>query len=222
MFDVNETLLDLSSLDPWFVETFGDAAPRKDWFNRVLQSALTAAAIGSYHDFGSIGRAAVQDLAALHGITIMDMQMKVLADAICRLRPHDDVVPGLTLLRESGCRLIALSNGNERTLPRQMEYAKLTRFFEYVISVDAVRQLKPGPAPYVQALALSGQSPAKTWFFAAHGWDIAGAGRVGMRTAFIERAGKTHMRLLPPPTIVAPNISEAARQVLALSNPSSI
>ena len=40
MFDVNETLLDLSSLDPHFERAFGDASARQIWFLQVLQSAL--------------------------------------------------------------------------------------------------------------------------------------------------------------------------------------
>lgn len=32
VFDVNETLLDTSALDKGFVETFGDASARREWF----------------------------------------------------------------------------------------------------------------------------------------------------------------------------------------------
>ena len=34
VFDVNETLLDLSALDPFFERTFGDAGQRQPWFSR--------------------------------------------------------------------------------------------------------------------------------------------------------------------------------------------
>lgn len=42
VFDVNETLLDLSSLDPHFERAFGDASVRRAWFLQVLQSAMVA------------------------------------------------------------------------------------------------------------------------------------------------------------------------------------
>lgn len=44
VFDVNETLLDLSGLDAFFVDVFGDAAVRREWFTQVIQSALTTPA----------------------------------------------------------------------------------------------------------------------------------------------------------------------------------
>ena len=38
VFDVNETLLDLSALDPHFERIFGDAAIKQKWFAQVLQT----------------------------------------------------------------------------------------------------------------------------------------------------------------------------------------
>jgi 2-haloacid dehalogenase len=37
VFDSNETLLDLSALDPHFARAFGDASARDVWFKQVLQ-----------------------------------------------------------------------------------------------------------------------------------------------------------------------------------------
>ncbi len=39
-FDVNETLLDLSVLDPHFQSTFGNAAVHREWFEEVLKQAF--------------------------------------------------------------------------------------------------------------------------------------------------------------------------------------
>ncbi|MEZ5391359.1 MAG: hypothetical protein R2724_00450 [Bryobacterales bacterium] len=41
VFDVNETLLDLSALDPHFERLFGDESVRSAWFTQVLQTAMT-------------------------------------------------------------------------------------------------------------------------------------------------------------------------------------
>ncbi len=39
-FDLNETLLDLSALDPVFEELFGDASLRAVWFAQMLEVAF--------------------------------------------------------------------------------------------------------------------------------------------------------------------------------------
>ena len=42
VFDVNETLLDLAALDPYFERAFGDVAARKEWFARMLRTAFVS------------------------------------------------------------------------------------------------------------------------------------------------------------------------------------
>lgn len=64
VFDVNETLLDLSALDHEFERLFGDRSVRAVWFQQMLQSALVATVTDRYVTFselgiGEIGRAHV-------------------------------------------------------------------------------------------------------------------------------------------------------------------
>jgi 2-haloacid dehalogenase len=54
VFDVNETLLDLGSLDPQFERVFGDASARQAWFGQFLTSWLTAMVTGVYQEFGTM------------------------------------------------------------------------------------------------------------------------------------------------------------------------
>jgi FMN phosphatase YigB (HAD superfamily) len=50
VFDVNETLLDMSALDPLFADAFGDKGVRRVWFFQTLQNAMSATILGSYFD----------------------------------------------------------------------------------------------------------------------------------------------------------------------------
>ncbi len=70
VFDVNETLLDFHALDPYFQRVFGTAAVRQDWFNQLLQSALVTIVTDSYTDFGMIGGAALDMVAARYDINL--------------------------------------------------------------------------------------------------------------------------------------------------------
>src|SRR5919199_808344 len=65
VFDVNETLLDLTALDPHFERVFGSAACRRDWFQLLLMSSWVATLVGDYQDFPTLGRAALETMAAL-------------------------------------------------------------------------------------------------------------------------------------------------------------
>jgi len=49
---------------------------------------------------------------------------------------------------------------------------------------------------------------------AAHGWDIAGATRAGMRGAFVSRPGQSPDPFAPP-EIIADDLLTVARAILA-------
>jgi hypothetical protein len=63
VFDVNETLLDLTTLEPTFERIFGDKGAMRLWFANFIMysSALTVA--GCYVPFTDIGSAVMKMLA---------------------------------------------------------------------------------------------------------------------------------------------------------------
>ena len=70
LFDMNETLLDISSLDATFARIFepaGAAETRKKWFKQVLELFLTATVIGTYRSFDKLTDDALQMIAAQRG-----------------------------------------------------------------------------------------------------------------------------------------------------------
>ena len=114
MFDVNETLLDLGALDPFFERTFGDAAVRGLWFAQMLQLALTATITGEYRPFGEHGIAALEMLGARRGVAIGDAERAAVREGMTSLPAHPDVRPALERLRAGGVRLATLTNSTAR------------------------------------------------------------------------------------------------------------
>ena len=66
-FDVNETLLDLKSLDSHFDRAFGDPTLRTAWFGLMLQLSFGGIATGRYMNFPSAQKAALRMLARRRG-----------------------------------------------------------------------------------------------------------------------------------------------------------
>ncbi|MDQ4045687.1 MAG: haloacid dehalogenase type II, partial [Chloroflexota bacterium] len=104
VFDVNETLLDVGALDPFFAERFGDAAVRREWFGQLLQSAFVTTITGHYRDFGTLGMGALAMVASRHGSDITAADRSALGAGMRALPPHPDVRPALERLREAGLR----------------------------------------------------------------------------------------------------------------------
>jgi hypothetical protein len=48
VFDVNETLLDLTAPDPPFERAFGRPGVRREWFGQLLQSAFVSTITDAY------------------------------------------------------------------------------------------------------------------------------------------------------------------------------
>lgn len=215
VFDVNETLLDLSPLDPFFTETFGEISARREWFAQMLQLAFVSTITSDYRDFGALGAAALEMLASRHGIALPKERRTTLLGGLRQLPPHSEVPSSLQRLHEAGLRLVSLTNSTAVVSQAQLGYAGLDHYFERQFSADTVRRLKPAPEPYQMVAQELGVSLASLCLVAAHTWDIAGARKAGCSTAFLARPGMVLDPSAPPPDMVGANLSDLADQVLA-------
>jgi 2-haloacid dehalogenase len=216
VFDVNETLLDLSGLDPIFARIFGDASVRGLWFTQLIQSALVATVTGHYTPFGQIGRAALEMMAARRGISLSMQDKQEIAQGLASLPPHPEVRESLEQLRAAGLRLAALTNSTLEVAEMQLAHAKLYDLFERVFSADQVKRLKPAPEPYRMAAQELGIETHQMRMVAAHAWDIAGSLRAGCATAFIARPGMVLDPLVRAPDVIGANLTEVAKRILEI------
>jgi 2-haloacid dehalogenase len=83
------------------------------------------------------------------------------------------------------------------------------------MSVDEAGALKPAPEVYDFAVRRLELAPGSTWMVAAHGWDIAGARRAGLRGAFVARPGQSPDPFAPP-EIIANDLLTLAHTILDL------
>ncbi|HEV7349725.1 haloacid dehalogenase type II [Telluribacter sp.] len=214
LFDVNETLLDLSGMKSRMNKAIGSDFAFTHWFTLMLQYSLIETVTGQYHSFGEIGNATFQMVEAIYGQQVPDQEAKEILQLIRQLPPHPDVEPGLKMLQEAGFRLVALTNGADEALQQQMESAGLSGYFEMLLSVDSVRKFKPAPEPYKYALDALGVKPAEAMLIAAHGWDMTGALRAGLQAAFIARPGKTLYPLAPQPQLTGESLVAIAKRLI--------
>ena len=214
VFDVNETLLDMSALDPHFQRVFGDAAVRVEWFQTMLQSAFLTTITGPYKPFGEHFRAALAITALRRGLRVDPDDERAILAEVRTLPPHPDVRPALERLRSAGYRLAALTNSTAEVEEEQLRNARLADLFEKALSADAGRRLKPAAEAYANAARELGVSTGGVRMVAAHVWDVQGALRAGCAAAFVERPGAVWNPLLERPDIVGPDLGEIAEQII--------
>lgn len=216
VFDVNDTLLDLAGLDKPFREEFGTAHVKDQWFAQLLHLALTATIVGSYHDFSTLGRAALTLVAAKHGVAVHDAQVAEIVDHMQHLPAHADARPALERLQAAGFRLAALTNSAPAVAQAQLENAGLATFFEAILSVDAARRFKPAPEPYRLAAEQLQVRTSDLRMVAVHDWDITGAMAAGCRGAFVARGGIAFNPLAPRPDVIEPTLDALAEAIVRL------
>jgi 2-haloacid dehalogenase len=216
VFDVNETLIDLSALDPHFEAIFGAAAARRAWFAQTLQSAMAATLSGFYADFGVIARAALEMVAARQNLALTEDHVQQIMGAVRLLPLHSDVRENLERLRAAGLRIVALTNSPPAVVTAQLAHAAVRDRFEQVLSVDAVRRFKPAPEVYQMAAAQLGVAVGGLRMIAAHDWDVSGAMRAGCAGAFVARPGMVLDPLAERPDVVGADLYEVTDQILAI------
>lgn len=148
LFDVNETLLDMTPLKKKINKLLKSKRGFKLWFTMLLQYSLVDNCTNQYHDFPAIGNATLKMAAKSLKEVITEEDIKEALSTINELPAHADVKEGLNLLKDAGLRLATLTNSPMKTLRTQLEFAGLTNYFETILSVDAIKKYKPALETY--------------------------------------------------------------------------
>jgi len=215
VFDVNQTMLDVGALRPHFARVFGDPRALEEWFTLLLQYSMVVTLADSYSDFGTVGRAALEMLAATRKVQIPAEEQTRIMQGVLTLPAHPDIAPNLTRLRAVGFRMVTLTNSSSSAVRSQLQNAGLTQFFDESISVEFARRFKPDLAVYRGAAAHLGVQPGELRLIAAHAWDVFGAMKAGWHAAFVARNGIPLFPLGPTPDIVGPDMTAVTDSILA-------
>jgi 2-haloacid dehalogenase len=215
VFDVNETLLDLETMQPIFARIFDDKGAMRLWFaNLILYSAALTVA-GCYVPFTDIGSAVMKMLADTRGIRITDADRRELTERFSTMPPHPEVPGALRKLRAAGFRLFALTDNLLEVQTRQLEHGRIVDLFERRFSADEVKHHKPSREAYGHVEQQLGVGPAQLCMIACHTWDTLGAVAAGWQAALIKRPGNDLLAVGPQPQIVGTDLDEVADQLIS-------
>ncbi|HBV90463.1 MAG TPA: haloacid dehalogenase type II [Pantoea sp.] len=212
-FDVNETLLSTTELNHAVAQRLGNRPERAEaWFTSLLHHSLVESVTGSWHSFGDIAEAVLKMTAARYGVTL-PAHPTPLADIIAAMPAHPDVAAGLTALKQQSFTLVALTNSSAALAEKQLSSAGLGPLFTRILSVEEVQIYKPDLRVYQWAMEEMGKPVSECMMVAAHGWDVGGAKRAGMKTAFVSRHGQVPYPLAPAPDLIVSDIQALAAQL---------
>jgi 2-haloacid dehalogenase len=215
VFDVNETLVDLQTMEPTFERIFGDKKDMRLWFANLVMYSLALTLAGSYVPFTEIGSAVMKMQADTQGIRISSADREELKERFSTMPPYPEVPAALRKLRDAGFRLFTLTNNLVGVQTRQLEHGGIVSFFERCFSVDTVKLYKPSRQTYAYVERELGVDPSQLCLIACHTWDTLGAAAAGWEAALVKRPGNDVLGVGPQPQIVGDDLSDVADQLIA-------
>ncbi|MUU78278.1 haloacid dehalogenase type II [Winogradskyella endarachnes] len=217
-FDVNETLLDLTAMKESVGKVLGNRSDLLPlWFTTMLQYSLVSTVGRQYNDFGIIGSAALQMVAANHGITLSEEEgREAILGPLRSIPAHPEVKQALSDLKKAGYTLVSFTNSSNIGVETQFKNAGLLDYFDKRLSIEDIGKYKPHTDAYDWAARKMGVNSNECLLVAAHGWDIAGALWANWRGAFVSRPGAQQYPLAPTPEIAEPNLKLIAERLIAL------
>jgi 2-haloacid dehalogenase len=149
-----------------------------------------------------------------------------LMDAYNGLDVFPDVPESLKAVEKAPGEALIFSNGTDdivsasvKTSPHLQPYAAV---FKGPVTVDGVKVFKPDRRTYRHLLQEVGKqdTPGDVWLITANPFDVVGASAAGLKTAWIDRAGKGWVDRLGDviggvePTVVTTGVDKAIEAIV--------
>jgi 2-haloacid dehalogenase len=196
-FDVYGTLIDPLGMEAHLREAFGEGAKEATalWRSKQLEYSFRRGLMRKYVNFDVCTAQALEFVSAQLGIPLAQQEKRRLLAEYLRLPAYPDAAGALKILQQQGFRMVAFSNGTERSVRALLKHAGILECFNGIVSVDRLRTFKPNPEVY-EHLAKRARKPKKSvWVISSNSFDVVGAKACGLRVAWLQRDPKAVLDL---------------------------
>ena len=187
--DIYGTVIDPAGIVPQLSKIFDTRAQlaAQLWRERQLEFTFRRALMRKYVDFDLCTAQALTHVGAQLGIKLGEDDKRALLDAYLRLPAFPDVKLGLQRLKAGGYRILALTNGTEKSVRALLQHAGISEYFEMILSADAIKTFKPDPAVYQLVQGAADAPNQSVWLVSGNPFDIIGAKAYGLKAAWLRR-----------------------------------
>jgi 2-haloacid dehalogenase len=212
LFNLSGTLVDPSVL----AQPLGDSGADEDLVLNALDDTIAMAMVdaitGGSTPFLDMMEAALRRRLRLAGT---DEDRATAALALVATMPAYLEAPGaLESLRAHGLKLGVLAQHKAESADAVLRFAGLRDRVELVLSAQDSGAYKPDPRPYRMALEQTGVNGSEVCFVSTHWWDVAGAKRAGLRTAWVARRERSLLDTVPAPDYTGRDLAEVAEAIV--------
>ncbi len=214
LFDVNETLSDMSAMGRRFTDVGAPEHLAATWFAGLLRDGFALAAAQTSAPFAAVGEGLLRVQLADHKLNrSLDAATEHVMAGFWSLDVHPDVPGGTAALASRGFRLVTLSNGSADVAVDLLTRSGVRDRFERLLSAEQAGVWKPAPASYGYALQQCQVPPEVAMLVAVHPWDVDGASRAGLATAWLNRTGALYPDHFRPADLTVGSLEDLAAQL---------
>ena len=211
VFDVNETLSDMSPLAQRFVDVGAPGSMFPTWFAGVLRDGFALTMTGAPKPFVEVASGVLaQALRAVELDRPLTEAVEQVIAGFGILEVHPDVVDGVKALAEAGFRLVTLTNGSVDISAGLLERAGIRDRFEATLSVETEGAWKPAASAYGYALETCKINADQAALVAVHPWDVHGAIRAGLTGVWLNRDDPSYPERFTKPGLTITALPELA------------
>lgn len=216
LFDVYETLLDMSAVEKRVNSLLDSKRAYTIWFELFMQYCFVDNCIEQFNPFPDIGKATLQMTAKMLDEKLDNSDIESVLQLLEHCPVKESVGKCLSSLHDNGFRIAALTNSAQQIVENRMERTGLISYFEKVLSAEHVGKYKPSPEVYNWATGQLNIKPAEVLLVSSHSWDIAGAANACMQTAYIMQESQMLYPLSPTPNLQVSHIEKLSQQLQEL------
>jgi 2-haloacid dehalogenase len=210
LFDAYGTLFDVYSVTARAEQLFpgqGQALAAQ-WRTTQIDYTRLYTLSGRYKPFWDITQDALRYSLKRLNLPADTQAEKALMGQYACLSAFPENLPTLRALKQQGVRTGILSNGDPQMLQIAIDSAAMSGLFDWVLSVDAVKQFKTAPAAYALGAQAVGKPASEILFVSSNGWDACCATWYGYQTLWVNRAGLPVEELGATPTRIGSSLND--------------
>ena len=146
-----------------------------------------------------------------HHISLPEAAIKDIVSQYHKLRAYPDVVGALKSLKEQGHTLKIVANPTKKMIEDHSKYAGTYEYIDEIISSgEEAQAFKPSPKVFQLGIARAGCPKESILWVTGHFWEIVGATRQGLKTAWTNRARQPMLKIGVTPTYTITTLQELA------------
>ncbi|PMB67858.1 2-haloalkanoic acid dehalogenase [Beauveria bassiana] len=231
-FDLYGTLLSTESIATELAKLFGNETSKTLATRaRTLQLEYTwrSNSMNRYQSFSNATRWSFRQATAELGLDLGPAEEERVMNAYNGLDTFPDADAGLRILAKEEAGSVSayvFSNGDSSMLASSMSTSPALANASSVlpagkvISVEPLRVFKPHPSVYDYLVGVTGKKdcPGDVWLVSSNPFDVCGAVAAGLRSAWVDRAGRGWLDGLANgtgnnPTMVVSGVDEAVKKI---------